>query len=476
MQIRLYKFAKLLNSTATPDADGESSTALLKDSSPKDNPVFVIHRSKLKDYNYMSAQFDDETVYYFINSPTYLNNDLVEIPCTIDYLATYKNAIITSEQFIERSSDPELYAIGDQLTDGLYPSFNGIVTQSITQRIYNKSAGHYSVGIICSGISHPITQRGAVSYVIMSEIQLAAFIKYIMELDGAEADANPLQYIVSCTFLPFNLHLIDYFENENEDITFNEAVVPIRYWYPVNEIAQPDHGLLPVASISLTVPQHSLVNSYGKFLNYSPWLKARINIPAFGMYDLPLEYFTPSDRSIFGSIVIDLVDGTAVLQLFMYDYNHRLNNIIINLNGIVGVPVQLAQIVSNTKSSDMGVGMQLMGSLVSAIQRDAVGSAMGLASAVKSSYESQIPAVSSTGSTGSMAALADEYITLIIEEFTPCDIDVMREGKLVCRKMPINSGNAGHFIKCRNAKLQISANRDEIEAIENIMNEGFYYE
>ena len=102
MQIRLYKFAKLLNSTATPDADGESSTALLKDSSPKDNPVFVIHRSKLKDYNYMKAEFDNETVYYFINSPTYLSNDLVEIPCTIDYLATYKQGIKSSAQYIDK--------------------------------------------------------------------------------------------------------------------------------------------------------------------------------------------------------------------------------------------------------------------------------------------------------------------------------------------------------------------------------------
>ena len=79
------RVAKRKNSTL----QGGTSAAynvLFKNPTSLDRPTFTLNASDF-DYNY--AKMDNR--YYFVDDITYRNNDIVEVSCELDPLATYKS-------------------------------------------------------------------------------------------------------------------------------------------------------------------------------------------------------------------------------------------------------------------------------------------------------------------------------------------------------------------------------------------------
>lgn len=96
--LKLWKnFSKRKNSTKQPTAtaDYSSSTVYLKDGTSLEQPVFVLHTD---DFTYNYAQF--EGMYYFVDDIVAIKNDLSEIHCSKDHLATYKSEIQASSQYV----------------------------------------------------------------------------------------------------------------------------------------------------------------------------------------------------------------------------------------------------------------------------------------------------------------------------------------------------------------------------------------
>lgn len=473
MQIRLYKFAKLLNSTATPDADGESANVTLKDSSPKDNPVFVIHRNKLKDYNYLRAEFDNETVYYFINSPTYLNNDLVEIPCTIDYLATYKQGIKSSAQYIERSSDVSIR--NGFISDSVYPLLNNEHSQtSVYESLFTVTDGFYVIGIIGFGLSEKLTRRGSVCYVIMTSEQVGELAANLLQLEFVAGDLNPIQYFVSCTYIPIALDAEWHETVTDDEIKFGSYSLSISYEKYIGPATNMVNGVFNIATFNKQIPIHSKSNLYGEYLNFSPWLSTRVYFPGFGEISIPIEKcpINSGHRNLLFYLDIDVIDGSAILSISGGGGERSIYRNV----GRIGVPTQLAQITSKSGSELFGLAAGASSFGMSALTGNYGGAVTALASTVSSAYNWMLPRSHYSGSNGSMAEFIYSEVEIITEEYYPADQALFFMGYPVFKIYYIDEIATGSFIKCRNAKLQISANRDEIEAIENIMNEGFYYE
>ena len=96
MEITLYNnFAKRNNSTRQPTGvSGNTVQATLKDDVSINNPIFLIERSNLNnfDINYCTA-FGH---YYFVGDVKIKSNGILELSCSIDALASYKADILNS--------------------------------------------------------------------------------------------------------------------------------------------------------------------------------------------------------------------------------------------------------------------------------------------------------------------------------------------------------------------------------------------
>lgn len=92
-------FSKRRNSTKQPSVLSDQRTVKLKDLTSVDAPTFILTGN---DFNYNYAEWDN--CYYFITDIRSMHNNLIEVDCVIDPLATYKSDILASTQYVLYSS------------------------------------------------------------------------------------------------------------------------------------------------------------------------------------------------------------------------------------------------------------------------------------------------------------------------------------------------------------------------------------
>lgn len=95
-----YKFSKRKNSTKQPTGTGTVYNVDLKSGTSFLSPTLLLNNSGYPDFNYVVFN----GWYYFIRDIVSVRNDLWEVYCTIDALATAKSAITSSTQFVSYSS------------------------------------------------------------------------------------------------------------------------------------------------------------------------------------------------------------------------------------------------------------------------------------------------------------------------------------------------------------------------------------
>ena len=94
-----YTLNKRKNSTLQPTG-GTSLNVNLKSGTSFISPAFLLNLGSAPNYNYVSY----EGRYYFITDIVSVRNDLWEIQCEVDVLATYKSDILSSTQYVSYSS------------------------------------------------------------------------------------------------------------------------------------------------------------------------------------------------------------------------------------------------------------------------------------------------------------------------------------------------------------------------------------
>ena len=88
-------FSKRRNSTKQPTAFTDSRTVTLKESCSQERPVFICTGN---DFNYNYCIWDNK--YYFIDEIVSLKNNMIEIQCIMDPLATYKTEILNTVAYV----------------------------------------------------------------------------------------------------------------------------------------------------------------------------------------------------------------------------------------------------------------------------------------------------------------------------------------------------------------------------------------
>ena len=96
LTLTLYSFSKRKNSTAIPSG-GTTFSITLKQETSLDNPVFYLNADDLSGYNY--AAFNG--AYYWIRDIRSVRDNLWEVECSIDVLATCRSAILATSAYVE---------------------------------------------------------------------------------------------------------------------------------------------------------------------------------------------------------------------------------------------------------------------------------------------------------------------------------------------------------------------------------------
>lgn len=513
--VTFFIFQKKINSTKRPSVLTDTYTnysVALKDGCSISNPVLMLTWSGTgadvtpSRYNY--AYISDFHRYYWVNDWISVGNARWEVQLNVDPLATYRQDIGNSNCYVLRANST-LHADG-LITDALYPMKTRpeITTSNITNGFSsNFMQGNFVVGIINSYYSNSNINQGAVTYYGMTAAQFGAFKNALLndtdwlytaeewDLDVSQSTLkalfNPFQYVTSVIWMPFSALELGMIGGTSD--------VYIGWWKMKTQIQA---YLLSNATINTQVGVGSIVanpaavigtdpnfyvDSKLLYLNYPPYSRYIAHLAPFGDFELDGQIAGKNLGSALSYDVIfradiDLITGQALLYSAKLLSGSWIHDGMIETSCQIGIPIQIAQITSNTGAGIVSVlnsaaSIANSASLTNLTLNPAGAVASGIASAAAGIYnavEAMAPHMGKSDSNGSVAAIASQRY-LMSEHWTPVEMAPQEQGYPVCKNLEI--GLLSGFIKTAASDVIAGeATNDEISAVRAAMDAGFYFE
>lgn len=492
MTIDFYiNFTKRINSTKRPAEGGivtkHTLTGHLKEPCSVMNPVIDIQDNPVQNapcvmtYAYIPAFYR----YYFVKDWVW-NNGLWTVHLAVDVLASYRPHIGETTAYIERCA----YDFNTYVMDKLYPTTLEPVVQDILINApwvnVNPSSGCYVVGIV-SGSSSTVT-GSAVTYYAMTIQQLAHLINYLLSdqyiddsgftavntqgvsHDVAKSLLNPLQYIVSCMWIPRTAQSIGESSPRQIKVGYYSIATTIAEGYWISDTTV-------VMFAEHTVLSHPDAGTRGKYLNYSPYTLATCFLPPFGQFPIDLQYFEDTD-SIEFVVNLDVVTGKADLRVRKKNEDDQ-TWVIYSTSAMMGVPIQLAQVANDlikATTSAISIAGNAVGSFAQAMSLHGIGAThSGLMSlqSIGNAIEALMPRMISEGVNGSFVSFRQS--AFITYKFNmQVDEDNTEQGRPLCELRRIDT--LPGYIKCGEATVDYYAFDSELEQIHRYLLSGFFWE
>ena len=480
MTITLYKFKKRQNSTKQPDNNVTKAdvTVQLKEPCDEFKPMFQLS-SSYADYNYLKWG----NKYYWITSKTYMTNDIIEIHCTKDLLATFKTEIGASSEYILRSSHDS----NGHIVDNLYPITTDRTGtyQSVAQLadMWDADRGFYVVGIICSAQSgYSITNRlfrGNVVYLILTVSQMLTFINQYNQLSGFLSNVRPADFLVSFTYVPIDVAPIaQAAPGSPAHIHIGSAVggwdLDVADMIPTSDVYY-NRGIYTYtpSPAFVSLASHPESGTRGEYLNYPPYTQLTAYLGPFGTVNLTqMDTSYGGYGSLYYNFTIDLCTGQAIFRFYDHAIPTDLSGATVVRQGRLGIPIQMVTStygnVSSTVSA-IGSAVGIVGGLATGNFALAGSAAAGF---VGSAAASMTPKNDSVGSNGSFAELFRPYI--LQQFFKVTSDDNSQRGRPLCVVGQIS--NYPGYIMTSDCDIALLATDAENISIRNQMNAGFFYE
>lgn len=468
MQIVIYKnFSKRQNSTLQPSG-GVVKNVVMKRECSILNPVFQIDGVDPA-ANY--CRWNNR--YYFINDIVLQNNNIYELHCEIDVLASWKSQIGASSQYVLRSSS----VYDGRICDAFYPmkkECTFITTSPTTQDgggwATTLSGGVFVIGVISDGETAGITQ-GSVTYVIMAPSDFKNFAAALFtasnwtDLQSADRYSfNPIQYIASVMWFPKN-----FFGRSQVFSSLKvgwETLSGFNYVLPGHAVGENTY--------TFNLTRHPQAASRGFYLNCAPYSQYRIIFPPFGDMDLDPDVIADVPN-VTVTLKVDLATGNSTLigravpdqgkicELFRRDVQ-------------LGVSIRLSQIAADRIGTAVGAVNTAGGWLRSVLSGDLIGAITGSISGIASAYQSMFPSVSNMGQNDCLASLMGSGVDPILNSrfYELVDEDNADYGRPVCSTYTISQLSG--YILCSHAEIAIPGLPAERERIIGYMESGFFYE
>lgn len=477
--INLYSgFVKKLNSTKQPTTVTLALSGELKNECSIENPVieFLMEGNPS---NYVYAYIPAFNRYYFITDWKYNITTWIAY-LTEDYLASWKNYIGNTIAYVERAAAD----YDGNIIDNIYPTAvnSDIFCDTLSFPFYQpSSSGCFVLGIIDSNADTEGQLGGAVTYYVMTPAQVKTFMNYLqsdtflsdagfpsvqtitsqMDQTLARAFVKPIDYIVSCMWYPFPY---------TDFQTHGLKQIKVGYWAINTSIAEGyllHHGAIVLRQCVQLRNHPDIVR--GAYVNYAPYTRIDLNIQPFG--NIPIDTsFRALGEYMHIEISMDTINGKAELYVTINNNSAnteagRGNEIIATASGVLGVPIQLAQVQGDYLTA-MSESAQIVGDIAGLFTGGTIGHVANAAAALA-------PQIRSTGVDGSK--LYTIIPPIIRYQFLPLvEEDNNHLGRPLMQSKTINTLSG--YIKCVEAHAEFACYSSEKEAIENYMTDGFFFE
>lgn len=486
MAINIYYFSfdKKINSTAQPDTSESalqntpSDSVVLKEGCSYLNPVFLLYKGRAFDpqtggfyWNYLYVPRWSR--YYFIDDIVF-NEGFLEFHCRQDVLATWKTKIGNSTLYVLRSSA----ASDGNIVDTLYPAKTNPTFSRTDNGAVFPGSGSVSLddGIFMVGIISKLGNAGSIRYHAFDRGGLVSLCDKLMDdslltsgtnpIDLNDASLvlqkslmNPLQYIVSCIWLPISMS--DFWGSTTSTLAVWDWSVTI------NNGTHKDGVVVPITTFtkSISIPKHPQAGSRGAYLNTAPYSQYWLDFPPFGTIELDTTLIRDASNLQI-EVIMDIYTGGG--SLILSNGSVKFNRI----DTQIGVPVQLSQVIKDYLSTAQA-GVNTIGGIISDFLTGNVGGAImtgvnGIADATRAS----IPKVASIGSSGSYNSIYG--IPHINAQFFPVADGYNAElGRPYCKSA--TPASLGGYLKCL-GDVPIYGTAAEHDEIQEYITTGFYYE
>ena len=376
-RVELYKYSKKRNSTARPinnsDYDTKKTYAcLLRKGSSLSTPVIEIENieptNDLFECNY--AYIPDFHRYYFIDDVQY-NNPIWVFNLTVDVLATYKDDILNSRQYVLRSSSTFDIDLPDNFYPTLPKSTDVYAEEPYTSNAiwrYDSSNEQWwnavffnvtpNTGCVVVGILGNTTT--GVTYFAFNVRSFNNFLSYAFNLipsdmtsvDNGIAKAlyNPLQYITSARWFP-TLPLINNTGGSRTTINLGGEIITLD---PLDICYVLSTGTVEKFKFSMSLPSHPDATNYG-YRNLSPYTQYNLYLQPFG--DFPLDTYKLFDSpgiTIYWDM--DYATGATALKI----YSQLGNKLVFSDNATLGVPIPISSLIYDAKTGLALSGLQFL--------------------------------------------------------------------------------------------------------------------
>lgn len=553
-----YQFEKKVNSTKqpiTPIVGDFAVSVELKNVTNLFTPTLVISADRFKNGNdfknpmrFTYCHIPDFERYYFIRTWSWILGRW-ECSLEVDTLASFKTEIGNTTAYVLRSAS----AYDNRIIDTKYTT-KGIVKtlSSSSSSIWktNLSSASINDGFFVIGIVNNDTGAiGATSYYAVNARGMRRFMSELyaspawMNITDASISndlqkmlMNPIQYIVSCQWIPYTLL-------DSSNLT-QTTTIPVGWWNITINSNDPFYKLTGATLKEtfysyLDLVTHPQATGAYEWLKNSPYSVYQVRFFPFGIFPIDAAKLVGYDR-IYFKIDLDLVTGVGTLTVTRAIGNtDYFTDILYSSNAQVGIPITLAQmsvdmsrlssgatwalsaglaLVSDTQAtSDLvnstkefvgaaipdfgntyddymyklgewygngrkGTKPTIGGSIITDDYKEAVSSSglslLSSAAKVAVNIGNAVLASSGTcqtvGTTGALAQYTlDQTLTLFYYEIV--DTDPAHYGYPLSQNRKINT-LSGFVMTANEGDLNVSATPVERQAIIAAMTAGFYYE
>ena len=229
----------------------------------------------------------------------------------------------------------------------------------------------------------------------------------------------------------------------------------------------------------VTMPYHPDAATRGVYLNYTPFTRYTLILPPFGTIPIDPAYFEVLDRLNI-NVCVDVVTGKARLYLTSYASDEVTERFrFFETSTQFGVPIQIAQVASDTIKGFTSTINAVTGNLASAMAfsggnyGSSIAGTGGWMGSIFNAIEAFFPQLMSQGINGSFAAFDGQPI-LYARFAKIVNQNATEWGWPLCATRRINT--LAGYVKCGDAHLEISAFDSERKTAENYMLSGFFYE
>ena len=458
MQVILWdNFSKKHNSTKIPQIAGTSKDMYMKEATSIENPTFIVNSNN---FNYTYAYWNGH--YYFVNDIVSVKDNLIAISCSQDVLATYREEILNTTQYIARSAS----VYNGNLIDEIATGTSEIIKVENTFNSPFETSGTYVLGVISKTSANATV--GCVTYYALSSGKLAELMRFMLgdiEYMGIDFDSladwteqlfkgliNPFQYIVSCMYFPFEVPA-----GGTGDITFGFWGTTIT----VNYLG----ATITTFSSSVNIPKHPQTSARGNYLNLSPYANYMLNFTPFGNVPIDTHSIVNVDNLNLLTTV-DLLTGEGILKV---SDEHNVD--IMTLRSQVGVPVQISQIVKGVFGGNVaGVATaSLINSAINVYNSKSIEDVN-----IGSSTSSFAPKIMSSGTNGSRADYNTQSRNIVAEFTNIAPENIVLNGRPLLQNRQLRTLSG--YTQCINPSVDINCLCNDRAEINSLLSSGFYIE